>query len=63
MIRYHLFGFANIWAEEYGNADDPAMFPYLLGYSPYHNVKYGVDYPAILIVGSENNFLYNYSID
>jgi prolyl oligopeptidase len=55
MVRYHTFGLANIWSEEYGNADDPEMFPYLHGYSPYHNVKEGVDYPSMLIVGSKND--------
>ncbi len=55
MIRFHKFGLANIWSEEYGNADDPEMFPYLLAYSPYHNVKQGTDYPAVLVTGSEND--------
>ncbi|MBN1754972.1 S9 family peptidase [bacterium] len=55
MIRYHKFGLANIWAEEYGSSDDPDQFRYLLDYSPYHNVKEGVEYPAILLVGSEND--------
>ncbi len=55
MVRYHRFGLANIWAEEYGNADDAAMFPYLHGYSPYHRVVEGTDYPAVLVAGSEND--------
>ncbi len=55
MIRYHLFGLGNIWSEEYGNADDPEMFPYLFAYSPYHNVVKGTDYPAVLVTGSAND--------
>jgi len=55
MVRYHKFGLANIWAEEYGSADDPEMFPHILAYSPYHNVESGVDYPAILVTGSLND--------
>jgi len=55
MVRYHRFGLANIWSEEYGNADDPEMFPHLLAYSPYHNVRDGTDYPAILVTGSVND--------
>lgn len=55
MVRYHRFGLANIWAQEYGSADEPGMFPYLLAYSPYHNVRDGVAYPAMLISGSEND--------
>ena len=55
MVRYHRFGLANIWSEEYGNADDPMMFPFLHAYSPYHNMKEGVDYPSMLIVGAAND--------
>ncbi|MFH1231520.1 MAG: prolyl oligopeptidase family serine peptidase [Planctomycetota bacterium] len=55
MLRYHKFGYANIWAEEYGNADNPEQFKYLLKYSPYHNVVDGTRYPSILFVGSEND--------
>ena len=55
MVRYHHFGLANIWAEEYGNADDPAMFEVLNAYSPYHRVTEGTDYPAILVTGSVND--------
>ncbi|MBN2621276.1 S9 family peptidase [candidate division WOR-3 bacterium] len=55
MVRYHKFGFANIWTEEYGNADDPEQFAFLLRYSPYHNVQDGVAYPAVLFVASEND--------
>lgn len=55
MLRYHKFGFANIWSEEYGSADDPEQFKYLLKYSPYHNVVDGTKYPATLFTGSEND--------
>jgi len=55
MLRYHLFGFANVWTEEYGNAEDPEQFQYLLRYSPYHNVSVGTSYPAVLFVASEND--------
>lgn len=55
MVRYHRFGLANIWAEEYGSAEDPEQFLYLYRYSPYHNVRGGIAYPAMLIVGSEND--------
>jgi len=55
MIRYHKVGFANIWEEEYGSAEDPEQFRYILKYSPYHNVVDGTEYPAMLIVGSEND--------
>jgi prolyl oligopeptidase len=55
MIRYHKFGYANIWAEEYGSANDAKQFDYLLKYSPYHRVAQGVNYPSVLFVASEND--------
>lgn len=55
MVRYHKFGYANIWAEEYGSADDSVQLDYLLDYSPYHNVVDGTAYPAVLLVGSDND--------
>jgi prolyl oligopeptidase len=55
MLRYHKFGYANIWATEYGTADDSTQFQYLYRYSPYHNVHDGVRYPAMLITASDND--------
>jgi prolyl oligopeptidase len=55
MVRYHKFGIANIWSEEYGTAEDAEQFEYLLEYSPYHNIRDGEKYPAMLIVGSDND--------
>ncbi len=55
MIRYHKFGFANIWAEEYGSAEDPELFSCLLKYSPYHNIRPGTRFPAVLFVASDND--------
>ncbi len=48
MVRYHRFLLAKLWVDEYGSSDDPAEFPYLLAYSPYHNVRSGERYPAVL---------------
>jgi prolyl oligopeptidase len=48
MIRYQNFLIGKWWTTEYGSADDPAQFPYLLKYSPYQNVKSGTKYPAIM---------------
>ncbi len=48
MIRYDKFLVAKYWVPEYGTADDSAQFKYLLKYSPYHNVKKGANYPAVL---------------
>ena len=46
MLRYHLFTVGRFWIPEYGSADDPSQFEYLLKYSPYHNVRAGGPLPA-----------------
>jgi prolyl oligopeptidase len=48
MIRFQNFLVGKWWTAEYGSADDAAQFPYLLKYSPYHNVKPGMKFPAIM---------------
>lgn len=55
MIRYHKFLVARFWVPEYGSSDDPKMFPYLRAYSPYHNVKKGTNYPAVLVVTGDGD--------
>jgi prolyl oligopeptidase len=55
MLRYHLFTVGRFWIPEYGSADDPAQFEYLLRYSPYHNVKPGVVYPPALIMTADTD--------
>lgn len=55
MVRYHLsFGGVH-WVPDYGHPDDPNMRAYLLGYSPYHNVRDGEQYPAVLIMTSDSD--------
>jgi len=53
MTRYHLFDFAAGWAEEYGSPEDEQDLRYLLGYSPYHRVQDGADYPAVLLISGD----------
>jgi prolyl oligopeptidase len=48
MIRYELFGLGTTWNDEYGAVAIPAEFGWVLGYSPYHHVRDGVAYPAVL---------------
>ena len=48
MLRYQNFLIGRWWTSEYGSAEDPKQFPYLLKYSPYHNVRPGAKYPAIM---------------
>lgn len=55
MIRYHKSMIANIWTEEYGSAEDPEQFKYILKYSPYQNVKQGTAYPAAIITAGIND--------
>lgn len=55
MLRYHKLSIANIWAEEYGSSENAQQFKYLYKYSPYHNIKKGVNYPAALFTTSEND--------
>ncbi|MGH3276450.1 MAG: prolyl oligopeptidase family serine peptidase, partial [Streptosporangiaceae bacterium] len=48
MIRYEGFGLGETWNDEYGTAADPVEVTWLLGYSPYHRVRPGTRYPAVL---------------
>jgi prolyl oligopeptidase len=50
MVRYHRFLVARFWIPEYGSSDDPEQFRYLLAYSPYHRVRPGTRYPAVLFI-------------
>ena len=56
MLRYHTFTAGAGWGYDYGTAQDsPEMFAYLLGYSPVHNVKSGLKYPATLITTGDHD--------
>jgi prolyl oligopeptidase len=55
MLRYQQFQIAKLWIPEYGTSDDPQQFEYLYAYSPYHHVKPGTVYPAILFMTAEND--------
>lgn len=48
MVRYERFLLGRTWNDEYGTADDPVELGWLLSYSPYHHVRPGVAYPAVL---------------
>jgi len=53
MLRYHLFDNAHVWKDEFGTVDDPDDFAALVKYSPYHQVRDGVAYPATMIVSGD----------
>jgi prolyl oligopeptidase len=56
MLRYHTFTAGAGWAYDYGTAEDSKeMFDYLKGYSPVHNVKKGVQYPATMITTGDHD--------
>ncbi|NNL82588.1 MAG: S9 family peptidase [Winogradskyella sp.] len=56
MLRYHTFTAGAGWAYDYGTAEDSKeMFEYLKGYSPLHNIKAGIAYPATLITTSDHD--------
>ncbi|WP_288132727.1 prolyl oligopeptidase family serine peptidase [Microbulbifer sp.] len=56
MLRYHTFTAGAGWAYDYGTAEDnKEMFEYLYGYSPVHNVKNGVEYPATLVTTADHD--------
>ncbi|MBT0607023.1 prolyl oligopeptidase family serine peptidase [Aequorivita echinoideorum] len=56
MLRYHTFTAGAGWAYDYGTGEDSKeMFEYLKGYSPVHNVKEGVQYPATLITTGDHD--------
>jgi prolyl oligopeptidase len=55
MLRYQRFQIAKLWIPEYGSSDDPKQFEYLYAYSPYHHVKPGTDYPAVLFMTAESD--------
>jgi prolyl oligopeptidase len=55
MLRYHLFGMAQVWVAEYGSAQDVEQFAWLLDYSPYQRVRDGQPYPAVLLMAAEHD--------
>jgi prolyl oligopeptidase len=55
MLRYHRFLIARLWIPEYGSAEDPEQFRWLRAYSPYHHVRDGVRYPAVLLATAESD--------
>jgi len=55
MLRYQGFQIAKLWIPEYGNAENPEQFKWLYAYSPYHHVKAGVEYPAVLFTTADSD--------
>src|SRR5215471_10132330 len=55
MLRYQNFQIAKLWIPEYGSAENPDQFKWLYAYSPYHHVKAGTEYPAILFMTADTD--------
>jgi prolyl oligopeptidase len=55
MLRYQNFQIAKLWIPEYGSAEDPKQFDFLYAYSPYHRVKPGTKYPAVIFTTAESD--------
>jgi prolyl oligopeptidase len=55
MLRYHKFTIGWNWAAEYGSSDDSTNFRNLFAYSPLHNLKEGVSYPATLVTTADHD--------
>jgi prolyl oligopeptidase len=55
MLHYQDFQIAKLWIPEYGSAENPEQFKWLYAYSPYHHVKTGMEYPAILFMTADTD--------
>ncbi len=55
MLRFHRFTAGRFWTDDYGSSDHPEEFAALYRYSPYHNIKSGVEYPPILITTADTD--------
>ena len=55
MLRFQKFTIGWAWASDYGSSDDATQFKALYAYSPYHNLKPGVHYPATLVTTADHD--------
>lgn len=55
MLRYHKFLIARYWIPEYGSSENEADFRWLLRYSPYHNIRQGINTPTMLVTAGAND--------
>jgi prolyl oligopeptidase len=55
MLRFDRFTAGRYWVDDYGYPDREADFRVLRAYSPYHNIRSGVDYPAVLVTTADTD--------
>jgi prolyl oligopeptidase len=55
MLRFDQFTAGRYWVDDYGSSSDPAVFPALLAYSPYHNIKPGTKYPPTFVTTADTD--------
>jgi prolyl oligopeptidase len=55
MLRFDRFTAGRYWVDDYGYPNKEADFRTLLAYSPYHNIKTGVSYPAVLVTTADTD--------
>lgn len=55
MLRFDRFTAGRYWVDDYGYPNREADFRNLLSYSPYHNVRAGTRYPAIMVLTADTD--------
>jgi len=55
MLRFQNFTIGWAWTSDYGSSEDPQMFPVLYAYSPYHNLRPDVEYPAVMATTADHD--------
>jgi len=55
MLRFHKFTIGWAWAGEYGSSENAQHFKFLYEYSPLHNIKEGIEYPATLVTTADHD--------
>lgn len=55
MLRFNQFTAGRFWVDDYGSSQNPEEFKALYAYSPYHNIRSGVEYPAVLVTTADTD--------
>ncbi|MCD4834306.1 MAG: prolyl oligopeptidase family serine peptidase [Bacteroidales bacterium] len=55
MLRFHLFTIGWAWVNEYGSSENSIQFENLYNYSPLHNIKDDIDYPAVMVITADHD--------